>query len=145
MLKASTGSSGSTAQLHARSAGLLKPAVLLVLLMTLSPASTRNLSRAKRLKSHYLLCHLRCLTCKWRSACGKSAMMKNPDGRYFFSSALGAGLDAGLAGALPAFALNSTRITSNALSPTFSGKCTVAGVNIASPALTVRSSVLPSG
>jgi hypothetical protein len=83
MLKASTGSSGSTAfgepmrapdcasnwrgssglplspriNGNARPAGLLKPTVLLVLLMTFSPASTRNLARAKRLKSHHLLCH----------------------------------------------------------------------------------------
>jgi len=64
---------------------------------------------------------------------------------YFFPSALGAGFAAGFAGALAAFPLNSTKITSNALSPVFSGRWTVAGVNIASPAFTVRSSVLPSG
>src|ERR1700756_4320227 len=57
MLKASTGSSGSTAQFHARPAGLLKPTVLLIHLMTLNSRLAQNFLRAKRLKAMNLFCH----------------------------------------------------------------------------------------
>ena len=50
----------------ARPAGLLKPTVLLVHLMTSSRSSLLELCRAKQLKSHYLLCHWRGWRCKWR-------------------------------------------------------------------------------
>src|SRR5258707_7978126 len=56
MLKASTGSSRSTALVRARPAGLLKPAALHVL-MTFSLESTQNYALRQRPEKSPLLCH----------------------------------------------------------------------------------------